>query len=183
MENKKEELSGSEWASSSEVGQQVNLIPRGGCVFCKTQLNPSTTIISCVTGKQFTLSSNEIPINDATTTKILYIQFANANHRSCKNDKRNNLLYDHFCCPCYEVSDCKVKIIFHIKADDTDTKDVLLAKAECFMQVISALYPFGLNDNVYSSNINPKTYTLNNLTLQIRLSFHMHSLVKTQWWP
>ena len=51
-----------------------------------------------------------------------------------KNYKRNILLYDD------------------------DTKDVLLAKEEYYMRMLSTLYPFGLNDNVKSLNINLKTH-------------------------
>ena len=34
--------------------------------------------------------------------------------------------------------------------DDDDTKDVLLAREEYYMRMLSTLYPFGLNDNVKS---------------------------------
>ena len=60
------------------------------------------------------------------------------------------------------MSNCKVQIFFHVKTDDDDddddTKDVLLAKEEYYMRMLSTLYPFGLNDNVKSLNINLKTY-------------------------
>ena len=75
-----------------------------------------------------------------------------------KNYKRNILLYDNFCGPGHEMSHCKVQIIFHVKTDDDDTKDVLLAKEEFYMRMLSTLYPFGLNDNVKSLNINLKTH-------------------------
>ena len=75
-----------------------------------------------------------------------------------KNYKRNILLYDHFCGPGHEMSHCKVQIIFHVKTDDDDTKDVLLVKEEYHMRMLSTLYPFGLNDNVKSLNINLKTH-------------------------
>ena len=75
-----------------------------------------------------------------------------------KNYKRNMLLYDHCCGPGHEMSHCKVQIIFHVKTDDDDTKDVLLAKEEYYMWMLSTLYPFGLNNNVKSLNINLKTY-------------------------
>ena len=82
-----------------------------------------------------------------------------ANHRSCiKNYKRNILLYDHFCGPGHEISDCKAQIIFHLETDDNDAKDVLLAKEEYYMRMLSTLYPFGLKDNVNSLNTNIKTY-------------------------
>ena len=74
-----------------------------------------------------------------------------------KNYKRNILLYDHFCGPGHEMSHCKVQIIFHVKTDDDDTNDVLLAKEEYYMRMLSTLYLFGLNDNVKSLNINLKT--------------------------
>ena len=81
------------------------------------------------------------------------------NHRSCiKNYKRNILLYDHFCGPGHEISDCKAQIIFHLETDDNDAKDVLLAKEEYYMRMLSTLYPFGLKDNVNSLNTNIKTY-------------------------
>ena len=38
----------------------IGLIQCGGSVFCKIQWNPSIKCISLVTGKQFTLSSQEI---------------------------------------------------------------------------------------------------------------------------
>ena len=153
------------------------IIPCGGCVFCKTQLNPSTAFTSSVTGKQFTWSSNEIPRNNACTTKnVKYLitcdkccmQYAGmtttnirtrfANDQSCiENHKRNILLYDHFCGPGHEISDCKSQIIFHLETDDNDARDVLLVKEEYVMRMLSTLYPFGLNDNVNSLNINIKT--------------------------
>ena len=68
------------------------------------------------------------------------------------------MLYDHFCGPGHEISDCKSQIIFHLETDDSDARDVLLAKEEYFMRMLSTLYPFGLNDNVNSFNINLKTY-------------------------
>ena len=125
----------SELASSSESGSVADLIPCGGCVFCRTHLNTSTNFRSSVTGKQFTLSSNEIPNTLACTSKnVIYlitcdkccIQYVGMtttnirtrfyNHRSCmKNYKRNILLYDHFCGPGHEMSHCKVQIIFHVK--------------------------------------------------------------------
>ena len=118
---------------SSEIGLKADLIPCGGCVFRRTQLNRSTTFTSSVTGKQFTLSSNEIPRNNACATKnVIYVITCDkcclqnvgltttnirtrfANHRSCiKNYKRNILLYDHFCGQGYEISDCRAQIIFH----------------------------------------------------------------------
>ena len=58
-----------ELASNSEIGSDVDIIPCGGCVFCSTHLNPSTKFTSSVTGKQFTLFSNEIPNTFACTTK------------------------------------------------------------------------------------------------------------------
>ena len=64
-------------------------------------------------------------------------------------------MYDHFC---HEISDCKAQIIFHLETDDNDAKDVLLAKEEYHIRMLSTLYPFGLNDNVKSLNINLKTY-------------------------
>ena len=185
MENKSTEVINSELASSSEIGPQDDLIPCGGCVFCKTHLNTSTTFTSSVTGKQFSLSSDEIPGNDACTTKnVIYlitcgkcsIQYVGmtttsirtrfANHRSgIKNYKHNILLYDHFCGSGHEMSDCKVQIICHLKTDDNDTKDVLLAKEEYYMRMLSTLYPFGLNDNVNSLNINLKTYDFKQFTV------------------
>ena len=66
---KDEDAFGSELASSSEILPKTDHITCAGCVFCRTQLNPSTTSSSSVTGKQCTLSSNEIPIIDACTTK------------------------------------------------------------------------------------------------------------------
>ena len=75
-----------------------------------------------------------------------------------KNYKRNILLYDHFCGPGHEMSHCKVQIILQVKTDDVDIKDVLLAKEEYYMRMLSTLYPFGLNDNVKSLNINLKTH-------------------------
>ena len=70
--------------------------------------------------------------------------------------------------------------MFHLKTDDEDTKDVLLAKEEYYMRMLSTLYPFGLNDNVKSLNINLKTYDLRNSIVLIRISFLIHSLVKNQ---
>ena len=136
----------SELASRSEIGSQIDLIPCGGCVFGRTQLNPSTTFISSVTGKQFTLSLDEIPRNNACTTKnVIYLIMCDkccmqyvgvtttgmrtrfSNHRPCIN-KRNILLYDHFCGPDHDISDCKVQIIFQLEPGDNDAKDVMLAK-------------------------------------------------------
>ena len=90
------------------------------------------------------------------TTTNIRTRFAN--QRSCiKNYKRNILLYDHFWGPGHEISDCKAQIIFHLETDDSDAEDVLLAKEEYFMRMLSTLYPLGLNDNVNSLNINLKT--------------------------
>ena len=47
-----------------------------------------------------------------------------------KKYKRNIPLYDHFCGPGHGMSHCKVQIIFHVKTDVDDTKNVLLAKEE-----------------------------------------------------
>ena len=55
-----------------------------------------------------------------------------------KNYMRNILLYDHFCGPGHEMSHCKFQIIFHVKTDD-DTKDVLMAKEEYYMRMLSTL--------------------------------------------
>ena len=52
-----------------------------------------------------------------------------------KNYKRGILLYDYFCGPGHEMADCEVQIIFHVKANDDNTKDVLLAKEEYYMRV------------------------------------------------
>ena len=138
-------------------------------------LTPFDCLYGCQTDY---LSSNEIPNTLACTSKhVIYlittdkccIQYVGMmttnirtrfyNHRSCmKNYKRNILLYDHFCGPGHEMSHSKVKIIFHVKTDDDDTKDVLLATVEYYMRMLSTLYPFGLNDNVKSLNTNLKTH-------------------------
>ena len=67
-------------------------------------------------------------------------------------------MYDHFCGPDYENSDCRAQIIFHLETDDNEAKDVLLANEEYYVRMLSTLYPFGLNDVVNSLNINLKTY-------------------------
>ena len=69
-----------------------------------------------------------------------------------KSYKRNIILYDHFSDPGQVMSHCKFEIIFHVKTDDDDTQDVLLAKEEYYMRMLSTLYPFGLNENVKSLN-------------------------------
>ena len=91
------------------------------------------------------------------TTDSIRTRFAN--HRSrIKNYKRQTLLYDHFCGPGHDISDCLVQIIFHVDQDDKDTKDILLAKEEYYMRMLATLYPFGLNDNINSLNINLRSY-------------------------
>ena len=106
-------------------------------------------------------------------TAIINITTRFYNHRSCmKNYKRNILLYDQFCGPGHEMSYCKVQIIFHGKTDDDDTKDVLLAKEEYYMRMLSTLYPFGLKDNVKSLNINLKTYDFTQFSITIKSSPH-----------
>ena len=72
-------------------------------------------------------------------------------------------MYDHFCGLGLKISDCKAQIIFHLETDDNDAKDILLAKEEHFMQMLSTLYPFGLYDSVNSLNINLKTYNFKQL--------------------
>ena len=67
-------------------------------------------------------------------------------------------MYDHFCGPGHEISDCKAQIIFHLETDNNDAKDMLLAKEEYNMRMLPTLHPFGLNDDVNSLNINLKTY-------------------------
>ena len=63
-----------------------------------------------------------------------------------------------FCGPGHNISDCLVQIIFHVDQDEKDTKDVLLVKEEYCMRMLAILYPFGLNDNVNSLNINLRSY-------------------------
>ena len=84
-------------------------------------------------------------------------------------------MYDHFCGPGHEISDCKAQIIFHLETDDNDVKDVLLAKEE-YMRMLSTLYPFGLNGNVNSLNINIKIYDFEQFNC-LNTPFHMHSLI------
>ena len=55
------------------------------------------------------------------------------------------MLYDHFCDPGHEISDCN---FFQLETGYNDAKEVLLAKEEYYMRMLSTLYPFGLNDNV-----------------------------------
>ena len=57
-------------------------------------------------------------------------------------------MYDHFCGPGREISDCKIQICFNLETDDNDASDMLLAKDEYYMRMLSTWYPFGLNDNV-----------------------------------
>ena len=67
-------------------------------------------------------------------------------------------VHNDFCGPGHDISDCLVQIIFHVDQDDKDTKDVLLAKEEYYMRMLATLYPFGLNDNINSLNINLRSY-------------------------
>ena len=102
----------SELVSSSESGSVSDLIPCRGCVFCRTHLNTSTKFRSSVTGKQFTLSSNEIPNTLACTSKnviylitcdkccIPYVGMTTTNirtrfdnHRSCMKNYKRNILF------------------------------------------------------------------------------------------
>ena len=77
---------------------------------------------------------------------LVYIRTRFANHRSCINNyKRNIMLHDHFCDPGHEISDYN---FFQLETGDNDAKEVLLAKEEYYMRMLSTLYPFGLNDNV-----------------------------------
>ena len=172
------EVNGSESASNSEDGSRVDLIPCVGCVFCRTQFNPNTSFTSSVTGRQFTFDPHDmIEKTTCTTENVVYLitckkcsmqyvgmttnsirtRFANRRSR-IKNYKRQTLLYDHFCGAGHDIFYCLVQIIFHVDQDDKDTKDVLLAKEEYYMRMLATLYPFGLNDNINSLNINLRSY-------------------------
>ena len=48
--------------------------------------------------------------------------------------------------------------VMKFQIDDNDAEDVLPAKEEYHMRMLSTLYLFGLNDNVNSFNMNLKTY-------------------------
>ena len=168
-------ITGSGCASSPDIAPTYDELKScGGCMLCKIHLNTSATFQSTLTLENFSLPSHKYGIENACTTKnVVYLitrdcchfQYVGMttnslrtrfnNHRSAiKNSKHNTVLYHHFLNPGHRVHHAKVQIIYHYQKDDDDAKDVLLTVEEFYMRKLGTLFPFGLNDNITSMNIN-----------------------------
>ena len=149
----------------------------GKCLFCKEHLNCSTVFQSSITGEKYRLANGGSDIDIACRTKnVVYLitcelcQFQYVgmttqairtrfySHRSAiNNHKINTILYYHFLSG-HKAHNCKVQIIYHYNKNDNEAKNVLLNVEEFYMRKLCTLYPFGLNDNITSMNMNLSSF-------------------------
>ena len=170
-------------ASSPDISSHVDDLKFcNNCTLCREHLNKSTIFHSTVTNESFSIPDHRFGIEIACTTKnVVYLitcdlckfQYVGmtttslrtrfAGHRSAiKNKKHNTCLYDHFTDYRHSIEHAKVQIIYHYDKID-NAKDVLLTVEEFYMRKLGTLWPFGLNDNVTSLNINLSNCNLSNL--------------------
>ena len=142
-------------------------------MLCKKHLNTSTKFSSSVTKESYCLNNCDNISLACNTKNVVYlvtcelcgVQYVGMTtgqlrsrfygHRSSlRADKVHTWLYDHFRSFGHEAHHMKVQIIYHYSKNDDHSKEVLLTVEEFYMRKLTTLFPFGLNDNITSMNLN-----------------------------